>query len=103
MFGVLPRLCCLLLDVPAQERQVENKRHPVSVDKEEEGQETMHSSLGDDVGVESVAEVNGVNVVTVIGRSAFHPMWYFRSRIRGAKFDTLGKGHGNHTIPNHCT
>jgi hypothetical protein len=53
-----------LLDVPAKERQVENKRHPVAVDEEKEGQETMHSSLGDDVGVKSVAEINGVNVVT---------------------------------------
>lgn len=61
----------LLLDVPAEERQVENKRHPVSVDEEEEGQETVHSSLGDDVGVESVAEVNGVDVVTVNRRLAF--------------------------------
>jgi hypothetical protein len=59
----------VLLDVPAKERQVENKRHPVAVDEEEEGQETMHSSLGDDVGVESVAEVNGVNVVTAINRN----------------------------------
>lgn len=53
-----------LLDVPAKERQVENKRHPVSVDKEEEGQETVYGSLRDNVGVESVAEVNGVDVVT---------------------------------------
>lgn len=59
----------VLLDVPAKERQVENKRHPVSVDEEEEGQETMHSSLGDDIGVESVAEINGVNVVTTIKRN----------------------------------
>lgn len=58
----------ILLDVPAKKRQVENKRHPVSVDEEEEGQETMHSSLGDNVGVESVAEINGVNVVTTIKR-----------------------------------
>lgn len=63
------RFMNVLLDVPAKERQVENKRHPVSVDEEEEGQETMHSSLGDDVGVESVAEINGVNVVTTIKRN----------------------------------
>lgn len=53
-----------LLDVPAKERQVENERDPVTVDEEEEGQETVHSSLGDDIGIESVAEVNGVNVIT---------------------------------------
>jgi hypothetical protein len=55
----------ILFDVPAKERQVENERHPVTVDEEEEGQETVHSSLGDDIGVESVAEVNGVNVITI--------------------------------------
>jgi len=54
-----------LLDVPAKERQVENERDPVTVDEEEEGQETVHSSLGDDIGIESVAEVNGVNIITV--------------------------------------
>lgn len=53
-----------LLDVPAKERQVENERDPVTVDEEEEGQETVHSSLGDDIGIESVAEVNGVNIIT---------------------------------------
>lgn len=53
-----------LLDVPSEEWQVEDQREPVSVDKEHEGQETMDSDFGDDVGVEAVAEVNRVDVVT---------------------------------------
>jgi hypothetical protein len=56
----------VLLDIPGKERQVEDERHPVAVDEEEEGQETVHRGLGDNVGVESVAEVNGVDVVTVV-------------------------------------
>lgn len=53
-----------LLDVPAEERQVEDQREPVAVDKEQECQETMDSDFGNDVGVEAVAEVNRVDVVT---------------------------------------
>lgn len=55
----------VLLDVPAKERQVEDQRHPVSVDKEQEGQESVDGNFGDDVGVEAVAEVDGVDVVAV--------------------------------------
>lgn len=59
------RIANVLLDVPGQERQVEDQRDPVSVDEEEEGQETVNGGLGDDVGVESVAEINGVDVIAV--------------------------------------
>ena len=55
----------LLLDVPAKEGQVEDQGQPVSVDKEEEGQESVYSSFGNDVGVQAVAKVNRVDVVTV--------------------------------------
>ena len=53
----------LLLDVPGDKRHVEYERQPVSVDKEEEGQETVDGDFGDDVGVEAVAEVNRVDVI----------------------------------------
>jgi hypothetical protein len=53
----------VLLAVPGQQRQVQDKGDPVSVDKEEESQETVNGGLGDDVGVEAVAEVNGVDVI----------------------------------------
>ena len=59
----------VLLDVPGEQRQVENQSQPVAVDQEQEGQETVHSSLGDNVGVQAVAEVDGVDVVTVAGRN----------------------------------
>lgn len=54
----------VLLAVPCQEGQVENKRDPVSVDEEQEGQESVNGGLRDDVGVQAVAEVDGVDVVT---------------------------------------
>lgn len=57
----------VLLNVPGKQRQVENQSQPVAVDQKQEGQETVHSSLGDDVGVQAVAEVDGVDVVTVVG------------------------------------
>ena len=53
----------VLLSVPCQEGQVEDKRDPVPVDEEQEGQESVNGGLGDDVGVEAVAQVDGVNVV----------------------------------------
>lgn len=61
----------VLLDVPTKEWKVENKRDPIAIDQEEECQETMHSSLRDDVGVETVAEVDGVDVIAIGLRSAY--------------------------------
>lgn len=54
----------ILLDVPSQERKVENQRQPVAVDEEEEREETVDGSFGNDVGVEAVAEVDRVDIVT---------------------------------------
>lgn len=53
----------ILLRVPDRERQVQHKRQPVAIDKEEERQEAVNSGLGDDVGVETVAQVDWVDVV----------------------------------------
>lgn len=52
-----------LLRVPSKQGQVENQRNPVSVDKEQEGQESVDGDFRDDVRVEAVAEVNRVDVV----------------------------------------
>lgn len=52
-----------LFRVPCQEGQVQHQSHPVSIDKEEEGQESVNGGFGDDVGVETVTEVDGVDVV----------------------------------------
>jgi hypothetical protein len=54
----------VLLGVPCQQRQIQDKREPVSVNEEEESQESVYGSFGDDVGVEAVAEVDRVDVVT---------------------------------------
>ena len=53
----------VLLCVPCKEGQVENERHPVAVDQEQDGQESVDTSLGDDVHVETVAQVDRVDVV----------------------------------------
>lgn len=53
----------VLLSVPCQEGQVQDQSHPVSVDKEEEGQESVDSGFGNDVGVQTVAEIDGVDVI----------------------------------------
>ena len=57
------RVFHLLLDVPPEERKVEDQREPVSVDEEQEREESMDGNFGDDVGVEAVAEIDGVDVV----------------------------------------
>jgi len=53
-----------LLHVPADERQVDDQRQPVAVDKKQEGQEAMDGGLRDDIRVQSVTEVDRVNIVT---------------------------------------
>jgi hypothetical protein len=53
----------ILLSVPSQKWQVQNERHPVSVDEKEDSQEAMYGSFRNDVGVEAVAEIDWVDVV----------------------------------------
>lgn len=53
----------ILLSVPNQQRQIQNKSNPVSIDKEQECQESVDGGFGDDVGVQAVAEVDWVDVV----------------------------------------
>ena len=57
-----------LLRIENKQRQVQDDSKPVSVDDEQEGQESVNGGFGDDVGVETVAEINGVDVVTVEGK-----------------------------------
>jgi hypothetical protein len=58
-----PRYSHVLLSIPRQEGQIQDERDPVPVDEEQEGQESVNGGLGDDVGVQAVAEVDGVDVV----------------------------------------
>ena len=56
----------LLLCVPCKQRQVQDQGNPVSIDQEQEGQDGVYGSFRDDVGVETVAEVDWVDVVAVL-------------------------------------
>lgn len=53
----------ILLNVKRDQWQVQNQRHPVSINKEQCSQDSVHSSFGDDVGIETVAEIDGVDIV----------------------------------------
>jgi hypothetical protein len=53
----------VLLSVPGQQRQIQDQGDPVSIDEEQESQEGVDSGFGDDVCVEAVAEIDGVDVV----------------------------------------
>ena len=53
----------VLLPVVGGKWQIENESQPVSIDQEEEGQEGVNSSFGDDIGIQTVAEIDRVDVV----------------------------------------
>jgi hypothetical protein len=55
----------VLLSIPQQKWKIQENREPVTVDEEQDGKEGMDSSLRDDVCIEAVAEVDGVDIVTV--------------------------------------
>lgn len=59
----------LLFRIPSQEGKVQQYRNPVTINQKENCEEGMNGSLGDDVGVEAVAEVNGIDIVTEIAIS----------------------------------
>ena len=61
--GLLQRRLYVLLPIPHQQRQIQQHRDPVPVYEEQDRQECVHASLRDDVHVEAVAEVDGVDVV----------------------------------------
>jgi hypothetical protein len=54
----------ILLSIPSQQRQIQHERNPVPVDQEQEGQKCVDGGFRDNVGVEAVAEVDGVDIVT---------------------------------------
>jgi hypothetical protein len=53
----------VLLPIPSQERQVQQERQPISINQEQNRKEGVYSRFRDDVHVEAVAEVDGVDVV----------------------------------------
>lgn len=63
-----------LLRIENKQRQVQDDSKPVSVDDEQEGQESVNGGFGDDVGVETVAEVDRVDVVAMVEKN-FRSAW----------------------------
>lgn len=59
----------ILLSVPGEQRQIEDNGQPIAIDNKEEGQEGVNGSFRDDVGVETIAEFDGVKVVTKVNQS----------------------------------
>jgi hypothetical protein len=55
-----------LLCVESQQRQIQQQSQPVAIDQEQEREEGVHGSLRDNVGVETVAEIDRVDVVTAV-------------------------------------
>lgn len=53
-----------LLRIPRQEGKVEQKSQPVSVDKEEEGKDSVYGCFRDNIRVEPVTKVDWIDVVT---------------------------------------
>lgn len=51
------------VDVPCQQGEVDQERPPVAADEEKSGQEPMNHHLGQNVPIETVAQVNGVDIV----------------------------------------
>ena len=79
----------VLLGVVREQRQIQYQRDPISVDQEERGQESVDAGFGHDVGVESVTQIDRVDVIT-----ARCGIRLCVGGIRRAE---------NHTIPDRCT
>lgn len=54
-----------LLNIKRKQRQIQQQRNPIPVDKEQERQEAVHRGFGDDVGVKAVAKIDGVDIITI--------------------------------------
>lgn len=91
-----------LLSVPGEEGKVENQRDPVAVDQEERRQQRVDRGLGNNVRVEAVAEVDGVDVIAVYVATVSPPRQMARLPCQGrrVKLRLPGKVH---TIPDRCT
>ena len=54
----------LLLGVERQERQIEYQSNPVTINQEQYRKEGMYGCFGNDIGVESIAQIDRVDVIT---------------------------------------
>ena len=80
----------VLLRIECQERQVENNRKPVAIDHKEEGQESVNGSLGNDVGVQTVAKVDRVDVVTATEKGEIEISMDLPRHVNGTQMPGLG-------------
>jgi len=52
-----------LLCVECQQRQIQEQGDPVSIDQEQKGQEGVYGGFGDDVGIQTITQINWVDIV----------------------------------------
>jgi hypothetical protein len=64
-----------LLCIERQQGQIQKQGYPVSVDQEQESQECVYGGFWDDVGVQAVAKIDRIDIVTVGQRSASLDQW----------------------------
>jgi hypothetical protein len=100
---ILVLLLHVLLAVPNQQRQVQDQREPVSIDEEEDSQETMYGSFGDDVGVEAVTEIDRVDVVAVAELACACQNVFLDPTRRNSRHVGGLEARGELTIPSRCT
>jgi hypothetical protein len=53
----------VLIPIPSHQRQIQHQRQPISIYEEERSEKGVDAGFRDDVHVEAVAEVDGVDVV----------------------------------------
>ena len=53
-----------LLGIPCEERQVEDSRNPIAINDEEESKKSMYCGFWDNIGIQTVAELDRIYVVT---------------------------------------
>ena len=53
----------ILLPIPSHQRQIQQQRQPIPINKEQRCKESVDAGFRDDVHVEAVAEVDGIDVV----------------------------------------
>jgi hypothetical protein len=63
-----------LLGVPGEQWDIEDKGYPIAVDEEQKCEKTVNSCFRDNIGVEAIAKVNGVDVVAIEELSARIPV-----------------------------
>jgi hypothetical protein len=91
----MPRIA-ILLSVPQQKWKIQENRKPVTVDEKQDGKEGVDCGFRDDVRVKTVAEVNRVDVVTVVVWLALYRRGWMRRmrRVTDCQSDLAGSESG---------